>query len=399
MSFPVVGIIAEYNPFHNGHAWHISRIREQCPGAAVLCVMSGHVTQRGTFAICRKQIRAAMAVSAGADLVLELPAAYACASAERFARGGVALLLSSGIVTHLSFGCETGRLEPLAHAAAVLDDPAFLVAQAEALRHGLSYPTARQQALKTLAPEVSDVLNKPNDLLGVEYLRALRHFNADITPLAIPRQGAAHDAQMPDGRFAPASFVRTLLLSGQSARSYLPDGTQALWEDERNTGRAPVSMEACEQAMLATLRRMEPTDWATLPDVSEGLENRLSRAAQRAVSLEEFYRLVKTKRYTHARIRRITLRAYLNLSDVGPEPPPYLRVLAAGETGLSLLQMMKGRATLPLLTKPASAKRMGKTVADCFAHEVRVTDLFTLCYPDLTQRTGGHEWTDGPVIL
>ncbi|MDR3207220.1 MAG: nucleotidyltransferase family protein, partial [Oscillospiraceae bacterium] len=306
---PVVGVIAEYNPFHNGHALHLRRAREAVPGGAVVCVMSGHVTQRGDFAICRKGARAAMAVGNGADLALELPAAWACASAERFARGGVFLLAATGVVTHLSFGGEGGTLAPLRRAALALDDPAFPAAQGLAMAGGLSYPAARQKALEALLGVPCPELARPNDTLGVEYLRALRHWGADLQPVVVPRAGVGHDDDRPEGGLASASHLRRLLLDGGEAAGFVPETVGALWAEERTAGRAPVSLAACETAVLAVLRGLAAADFARLPDVTEGLEHRLARAARRACSLAEFYALVKTKRYTLARVRRLALGA------------------------------------------------------------------------------------------
>jgi len=396
---PVAGIIAEYNPFHNGHAWHIARVRARLPGAAVVCVMSGQITQRGELAICRKQARAAMALSGGADLVLELPAPYACAAAERFARAGVFMLAATGVVTHLCFGSETGRLEPLIHAARVLDSPSFLPAQEAGLQRGLSYPAARHKALETLAPEAAGVLSNPNDILGVEYLRALRHWRSDIIPLVSARKGVAHDTMVASGVFASGSLIRARLLEGEAFSGFVPTETLALWRQECSAGRAPVSLHACERAVLYALRRMSADDFRALPDVTEGLEHRLTRAAWAAVSLEDFYTRVKTRRYTHARIRRLALRAFLGLRDTQGQPP-YLRVLAANETGLSLLREMKAKksAALPILVKPASVKRMDKAALSCFISEAQVTDLYALCYPDSAQWAGGKEWSLGLQI-
>jgi predicted nucleotidyltransferase len=388
---PVIGVIAEYNPFHNGHALHLRRAREAVSGGAVVCALSGHVTQRGDFPICSKGSRAAMAALCGADLVLELPAAYACASAERFARAGVFLLAGTGVVTHLSFGSEGGALAPLASAAQALDDPAFPEAQGLFLRRGLSYPAARQRALETFTGRPCPELARPNDTLGIEYLRAVRHWKARLQPVVVPRTGTVHDGERPEGGVASASFVRRLLLEGGRPAGFVPEAAGALWAEERTAGRAPVDISACEGAALAALRGMAAADFARLPDVTEGLEHRLARAARRACSLAEFASLVKTKRYTLARVRRLALWAFLGLPEPSG-PPPYLRILAANETGRALLSEMKRKASLPLLSKPTAARRLPGGARACFEAEARVTDLFSLCYPEVSQRVGGQEW-------
>ena len=398
MEKPVVGVIAEYNPFHNGHAHHITRIRQELPGAAVLCAMSGHVVQRGEVSICRKQARTLMALRGGVDLLLELPAKNACASAEGFARAGVALLAATGLVSHISFGSESGRLDKLEQAARLTEEPAFLGAQSIALERGVSYASARSGVLADMYPPGETLLLGPNDMLGVEYLRAMRFLGCRMQPLVVLREGAAHDMPRATGTVASASLVRTRWLDGRSADAYVPRDTMDIWREERSAGRAPVSLRDCEAAVLSVLRKADAAVFCALHDVSEGLEFRLASAARRAVSLEEFYAMVKTRRYTHARIRRIVLRAYMGL-DGAPGLPPYLRVLGANGLGLSLLHKMKKTASLPILTKPASVRGLGVLAAECFDKEARVTDLYALCYPDRSQRVGGQEWRMGPVIV
>ena len=243
------GIVAEYNPFHRGHAWHIARTRRALGAdTAVVCVMSGHWVQRGECALTDKWSRAALALSGGADLVLELPTPWAMASAEAFARGAVGLLAATGVVDVLSFGSETGELAPLRAAAAALDGPDYPERLRAGLTRGLSFPAARQAAVG------ADCLASPNDNLGVEYLRALP---PGMEALTIPRRGAAHDGPAAGG-FASASELRALLRAGRAAEAdpYLP----APWSGET------ASMAHIDRAVLARLRTMDEADWAALPD-------------------------------------------------------------------------------------------------------------------------------------
>ena len=243
------GIVAEYNPFHWGHAWHIARTRRTLGAdTAVVCVMSGHWVQRGECALTDKWSRAALALSGGADLVLELPTPWAMASAEAFARGAVGLLAATGVVDVLSFGSETGELAPLRAAAAALDGPDYPERLRAGLTRGLSFPAARQAAVG------ADCLASPNDNLGVEYLRALP---PGMEALTIPRRGAAHDGPAAGG-FASASELRALLRAGRAAEAdpYLP----APWSGET------ASMAHIDRAVLARLRTMDEADWAALPD-------------------------------------------------------------------------------------------------------------------------------------
>lgn len=379
------GIVAEYNPFHRGHAWHIAETRRRLGGEApVVCVMSGHWVQRGECALADKWLRAALALDRGADLVVELPTPWAMASAESFARGAVSLLAATGVVDVLSFGSETGKLAPLEEAAAALDAPEYPEKLRAALGRGLSFPAARQEAAGAAC------LSAPNNNLGVEYLRSLRALGSTIRPLTVPRQGAGHDGPAAGG-FASASELRRLLRAGrgEEAAPYLT----APWSGEL------ADMQHIERAVLARLRTMGEGDWAALPDGggAEGLPSRLAKAAREAVSLEDFYTRAKTRRYTHARLRRLALAAFLGLRAAErPAVPPYVRVLGLGGRGRALLRRMKDTCPLPVIVKPAQARELDGPARALFEAEARYTDLYGLCFP--TPRPCGAEWIHSPVV-
>ena len=379
------GIVAEYNPFHRGHAWHIAETRRRLGGdAPVVCVMSGHWVQRGECALADKWLRAALALDRGADLVVELPTPWAMASAESFARGAVSLLAATGVVDVLSFGSETGELAPLEEAAAALDAPDYPERLRAALGRGLSFPAARQEAAGAAC------LSAPNNNLGVEYLRSLRALGSTIRPLTVPRQGAGHDGPAAGG-FASASELRRLLRAGrgEEAAPYLT----APWSGEL------ADMQHIERAVLARLRTMGEGDWAALPDGggAEGLPSRLAKAAREAVSLEDFYTRAKTRRYTHARLRRLALAAFLGLRAAErPAAPPYVRVLGLGGRGRALLRRMKDTCPLPVIVKPAQARELDGPARTLFESEARYTDLYGLCFP--APRPCGAEWIHSPVV-
>ena len=379
------GIVAEYNPFHRGHAWHIAETRRRLGGdAPVVCVMSGHWVQRGECALADKWLRAALALDRGADLVVELPTPWAMASAESFARGAVSLLAATGVVDVLSFGSETGELAPLEEAAAALDAPDYPERLRAALGRGLSFPAARQEAAGAAC------LSAPNNNLGVEYLRSIRALGSTIRPLTVPRQGAGHDGPAAGG-YASASELRRLLRAGrgEEAAPYLT----APWSGEL------ADMQHIERAVLARLRTMGEGDWAALPDGggAEGLPSRLAKAAREAVSLEDFYTRAKTRRYPHARLRRLALAAFLGLRAAErPAAPPYVRVLGLGGRGRALLRRMKDTCPLPVIVKPAQARELDGPALALFQAEARYTDLYGLCFP--APRPCGAEWIHSPVV-
>ena len=395
-----VGVIAEYNPFHTGHAWQLAELRRVLGGdTAVVCAMSGNFVQRGDFAIARKHVRAEAAVRGGADLVLELPLPWATASAETFARGGVEVLAGTGVVGTLAFGSECADAARLARVADRLLAEDFAAALRRELVRGDSFAAARMRAAERFCGADAAVLGTPNDILGVEYCKALRRSSGGIKPLALPRVGAAHDGAEADG-FASASGLRARLLNGENADAYLTGEMLRLYESERAAGRAPVRMETAERAVLARLRAMREEDFAAYDGGGEGLYRRFYDASRTAASVGELLLAVKTKRYAYARLRRMLLAAYL-----GVRPPertekvPYLRVLAMNDKGKHLLHEMRGKAALPVLVKPADVRKLSADARRLMETEARATDLYALAYPDLTRGAGGGEWTTDPVIV
>lgn len=389
-----VGIVAEYDPFHTGHAWHIAETRRLLgEDRPVMCVMSGSWVQRGECALTDKWTRAALALAGGIDLVLELPLPWAVASAEGFARGAVEILKATGVVDILSFGSESGDLEGLTQVARVLDSPEYPNALHTELNKGRSFAEARQRAALGLLGKPARLLRGPNDTLGVEYLRAA---GKELSAMAVLRQAVSHDSPCPGTEYASASYLRQKLRQGEDATPWLEKGAPQIL---KNAGLS--KMENIERAMLARLRQMTPGDFAALPDsgAAEGLPARMVRAAGKAVSLEEFYNLSKTRRYAHARIRRLALWAFLGLrsTDRPDEGPAYLRVLGMNGRGKMLLREMKERASLPILTKTAHIRDMGEKARELFALECKGTDLFGLCFDKV--RPCGMDYTTGPMIV
>lgn len=391
-----IGIIAEYNPFHSGHRHHLAEVRRAFgPDCAIVCAMSGNWVQRGDAALADKWTRTRMTLQGGADLILELPTLWAVSSAEPFAQGGTALLEATGLVDTLSFGSESGDLGPLQAAASILDAPQWQEALREGLDLGLSFPAARQRAADALLVGQADCLRTPNNNLGVEYLRALRHWGSAIEPHTIPRLGAAHDAQE-EHLHVSASYLRNHILTEppEPLSPYLPE------EEEGILRQDPASLRFCTLGVLAKLRSMDEEDFARLPDSGEGLSRRLFAAVQDSSSLEDLYAKVKTKRYTHARIRRMVLWAFLGLrQEDRPERPPYLRVLGFSPRGQLLLRQMKRTASLPVLVKPAHAAKLPPEGQKLFALEARCTALYDLCRKQFGQTPGKTEYTQNPIRI
>ena len=397
----VFGIICEYNPFHRGHKWQIDELRRLAGGeeCAVVCAMSGDFVQRGDFAVERAPARAEAAVRGGADLVLELPLPWAISSAEGFARGGVGVLAATGVVDTLAFGSECGDTAKLQRAADALLREEFPDALRRALAKGLSFAAARESAARTLIGEDATVLQEPNDILGVEYCKALLQSGSAITPLAITRKAVGHNEDAAEG-FASASYLRALLARGEDASAYLTEESAAIYAREREAGRAPVTMKNAERAILSKLRAMDAADFACYDSGKEGLYRRFYDAARTAVSVDGLLSAAKTKRYAYARLRRMLLAAYLGVTaaDV-PSEIPYLRVLACNERGRALLKTVKKAGSAPVLTKSADVRALSGEAQKLFDLTARAADQYVLAYPDLRAAGGGSAWTAGPVIV
>ncbi len=395
------GIIAEYNPLHLGHCCQLRRLRallgEETP---VICAMSGNFVQRGDFALLGKHARAEAAVRSGADLVLEIPLSWACAPAERFAQGGVEVLLGTGLVTDLVFGSESADAGAIRSATEALLGPDFPEALRRELAGPHSFAAARQRALAGLiGEEGAEVLSRPNDILAVEYAKALSREESEVRLVPILRQGAGHDQD--GGEYPSAGSIRRMIQEGRRAEALaaMAPAMRELYEAEEARGRAPVFAAGAERAILAQLRRMGEADFLALDAGGEGLGNRLAAAAREAASLEELLDRAKTKRYAYSRLRRLALWAYLGLRpETLPARVPYLRPLAMNQRGRALLAEARRRAALPILTKPADVRRLSPEAQAVFRREVLATDLYTLAFPG-DPAPGGAEWREGPRVL
>ncbi len=398
----VIGIVGEYNPFHYGHKHHIAETKrllgEDCP---VVCAMSGDFIQRGEAAVYSKFARAEAAVRSGVDLVLELPPAWALSSAEGFARGAVGLLGSIGVVTHLSFGSECGEVEPLETLAEILLDPligADIRRELEA-QEGIPFAAARQRAVAKRAGELSGQLETPNNILAVEYIKAVYEQGLSIKPVTVQRFGSGHDKISESGHKSAAE-IRRALANGADISASVPGSAYEIYRREDKLGRGPVLMENLESAMISRLRMLPDSAFAALPDAGEGLNNRLARAAREESGLDAVIAAAKSKRYALSRIRRMVMCAVLGISaDMSRETPPYARVLAANARGCALLRDMEGKARIPVITKPAAVKELGAECREVFDRSSSAHDLYVLGYSAKEERRGGADWRTSPKIV
>lgn len=363
----VAGIICEYNPLHLGHARQLALAKSLLgQDSAVVCLMSGNFVQRGYPAIVDKSLRAKAAVACGADLVLELPITACLSSAEGFAARGVEIL--SRLCTHLCFGAETEQQEEIMETARVLNSPAFSPALREYLQKGLSFPAARQAALESLGAS-AHLLMKPNNILAVEYCKAILSQNSTLTPLPIHRPGDYHAAD-PHPENPSATALRLKMESAGDWQSFVPEKAREILAQGQLHTRA-----AGEKAMLYRLRTMTEEEFSALPYGSEGLWRKLMHAARRENTLEEILTAVKSKRYTRSRLDRMVMCAFLGLTEEAlSQPVPYVRVLAFNETGRQILRQQKGGFPLRHAGEPMAHPYWGL--------ETRAQDLYGLFAQD-----------------
>jgi predicted nucleotidyltransferase len=418
----VLGIIAEYNPFHKGHLHHLQKAKQLVEPDYTIAVMSGNFTQRGEPAVIDKWARTQMALKNGIDLVIELPALYASQTAELFSAGAIQLLHMTGLVTHIAFGSEHNNLDELDMAARVLaEEPAeYRVLLRSYLNKGLSYPFARMRAMqeyfscanwvKTISSElIESIFRGSNSILALEYLKALKRLESPIKPVIIPRLGASYNSPSLEGEFSSATAIRSAILSGKSWDSVataLPIPSLEILRETISNGWGPVSIHSFDQILLGLLRRSSTEEISNWMDVEEGLENRIKKHALESVNIEDFLNKVKTKRYTYTRFQRILIHALLGIKtqDISyyqeKGGPRYLRILGFNTRSIPLLSCLKKRAGLPIITKPSHYYRYGdKDLCTMFQYDVLAGDLYALALPNPENRMGGREFNQGLVMI
>lgn len=371
-------IICEYNPFHNGHKYQIEQAK--LTHDAVVCIMSGSFVQRGDIAIFDKWTRADAAISCGCDLVIELPVCFSLNTAERFAYGGVSLADSLGIVDTLLFGSECGDIKKLISAASLLLNEPLEISE-EIKKHmaeGMSHPSAKTKAYSRIIDE--DLIKEPNNILGIEYIKALKAINSTITPQTIKRNSVSHHDLNSANEFASATLIRQLLNENKDISKFVPVKYPK-----------PVKSDKLNELLRYKLLEMSADELSQINDVSEGLENRIKEAIKECMTFDEICEYVKSKRYTLSRIRRILLSSLLGIDkNISKNPPSYIRVLGATKRGLELLSLIKENSTLPIITKTADFKGFNKS----FNLDIYATDVYNIIHNKPT----GEDFYTSPKI-
>ena len=365
-----VGIIAEFNPLHTGHKRLIDYAKTL--GDTVACVISGNFVQRGDVSIISKQQRAKFALLCGVDIVAELPVLWSMSTAQNFALGGVWQLYNLGC-QKIVFGSECGDIDALINAADVLNSDGFFEKVSEKAKSGVTFAVARENAAQEMGVDFT-LLRGANNNLGIEYILAAKKLNLPIEFHTIKRLGAGHNSNEIDDGFVSSSFIREELLKsniGYTER-FMPREIRGIINPEHIA-----DIKRLENAILCSVRTKSANDLKNLPDISEGLENKIYFSARVATSLDELYNMIKTKRYTMARIRRLVLSAFLALDNrFFMTTPPYVRVLGFNSNGLEHLKTPQG--IIPVITRALQIKNLDDDAIKVFETECRATDIYNL---------------------
>ncbi len=377
----IVGLIAEYNPFHNGHQYHIEKAKEITGADAVIVVMSGNFVQRGTPAIMPKHLRTEMALKAGASLVLELPVCYATGTAEQFAYGAVSILNSLGCVDVICFGSECGDITVLNELAEVLcNEPAeYKDALQKHLRNGFSFPLARQKAIEEVYPSqgFSDILEHPNNILGIEYIKALYRLNSKMKPYTIQRISSQyHDVDLQE-KFSSATALRQTILNDDftNLNRQVPSNCMTLLEAHYQT-RYPIYTNDFSLLLKYRLLNETKSSLTQYADVSEELANRICNQLNSFVSYEQFCELLKTKELTYSRICRALLHILLGIKKSDYTDIQYARVLGFRKGDSDVLTLIKNASAIPLLTKLTATKDLSDTTVQILDQDIYASNLY-----------------------
>jgi len=435
----ILGIITEYNPFHNGHLYHLFKAKEITGADYVVAVMSGNFLQRGEPAIINKWIRTKMALNAGVDLIIELPFVFSTQDANGFAFGAVKLLDSLQIIDYLCFGCETDNLDTLYSISNFLhvEPQEYKELLVYNCKSGYEFPKVRSKTVcdyhrifgidgleKISHLELNKLLKYPNNILALEYIKHLLNLKSKIKPIAIKRMGASYHQKNIKGKISSATSIRNEILNNLSSpktdlfmlndkiKSTIPPSGFPALEKELREGRGPITLDSYRQYILATLRRMPLEDISRVQGVTEGLENRIKKASLKSYTIEHLINSIKTRRYTRTKIQRIILHLMTNLSKKDVKifnrcGPLYARVLGFSKKGKTLLRTIKKSSSTPLISKLSNYLR--QTISEennnvrnilikMLDHDILATDIYVLGNEKAEDRVARLDFTHKIVI-
>ena len=390
----VIGIIAEYNPFHNGHLYHLQKSLQKTGSSYSVAIISGNFTQRGSTSLIDKWTKTEIAIKNGIDLVIELPLLYSISSAENFAEGAIKILNSLKVIDYLSFGSESGDISTLNIIADTLykEPKAYKNILSHELSKGLSFPKARENAVLMYLNDIrrfSNTLSSPNNILGIEYLKALKKLKSPIIPITVERYNAGYHDTTYNGNVASATAIRNIVKNNgwDILRKVVPENTFSTLLESIKVGHVVPDLSVFEKQIIYNLRKMSIQEIADLPDVSEGLENAIKNAANSCNSVVEFLNIIKSKRYTNTRLQRILLYALLGITkkdmDLSKKAIPYIRVLGFNTKGKYLMsEIAKANPKLEIITsvKKYMDTSNNKSSKYLLEKDIWATNVYTIGY-------------------
>ena len=389
-----LGIICEYNPFHNGHLYHLEQSKKITGSNYVVAIMSGNFTQRGNTAIIDKWSRTEAALKCGAHLVIELPVLYATSSAENFADGSIRILDSLRIVDYLGFGCENPELTLLTDIADVLykEPKIYKNILSDELKKGISFPKARETALLSYLgnnKKYSNIISSPNNILGIEYIKALKKCKSNIVPVPITRFEAGYNDLNYSGNIASATAIRNIIKNGnfEIVKNLLPPPSYEILMDNIKQGHIIPDLSVFEKQIIYNLRKMDTSEIAELPDVTEGLEFSIKKTANACNTISEFLVLIKSKRYTSTRIQRILLYSLLGITKkdmvLSKKVNPYVRVLGLNNKGKFMIsEIANANPKLEIITsvKRFNDRSNNKNLKLMLDKDIFATNVYSIGY-------------------
>lgn len=429
----IMGIIAEYNPFHNGHLYHLQKAKKMTGAEFVIAIMSGNFLQRGEPAIFDKWTRALMALRSGIDLVIEIPFVFSSQDAGGFANAGIKLLNALGVVDFVSFGCEEDNISCLNKISELIaEEPLeFKKIIKKEAKKGNSFPKIREKALIQYYIENIDklklsssidkfrkTLKQPNNILALEYLISLKNTKSSIKPFPVKRIGSNYSQKSLEGKYSSATAIRNKIFQGildnnqyklENLLDFVPSSTYEIILDTLEKGINPISISHFQQAILSNLRRMPTEDIRKIHGVQEGLENRIKKAAILSYNIEELIKNIKSKRYTHTRIQRILIHSLFALTHqeiyiFNKIGPMYCRVLGMTDNGKFLLKKIKKQSEFPIIIKvkntfQKNTNDMNIIAKNMLDYDIMSTNLYVLGYIDKTFAIGAQDYTKNVIIL
>lgn len=407
----VLGIVAEYNPFHNGHLYQLNYSKKITNSKYSVAVISGNFTQRGSTSLIDKWSKAEIAIKNGIDLVIELPLLYSISSAENFADGAVKILNSLGIVDYISFGTESGDISSLKTISDILvSEPekykSFLTAE---LNMGLSFPKARENALSMYfhnSKVNANILSSPNNILGVEYLKALKKYNSSIIPLTLKRTSVDYNETTYKNDIASSTAIRNIVKNKKFdiLSKVIPQGSFSLINENIKNGHIVPDLSVFEKEIIYNLRKMSIKDISNLPDVNEGLEYSIKKAVNSCNTIDELLSNIKSKRYTITRLQRILLYSLLEITkddmDISKKITPYIRILGFNNNGKYLLsKIVKENPNLEIIT---SVKKFLDSSNNYYSKkllkkDILATNIYTLGYAK--NSNGNLDYTHKIIVI